>query len=123
MRMPIPVGFEWEGLREFFSKRQIPGLERVEHDRYCRTLSEGMLEVRFGKEIEVRGPEDAERRVRRMLDLHTDAGAVLRALRRGPFFFQIFAGGTGLRVSGCWGPLGIVRPAPPGPASYRPRAR
>ena len=64
--------------------------------------------LRFGDGIHLDGPEGAENRVRRMLDLNTDARPILDALRRDPFLKTVLDGVTDLRLPGSWDPFEIA---------------
>lgn len=108
MRIPKPPGFEWEGLRHFFAKRQVEGLESVGARHYSRNLPQGTLTVRFDSHISIDSPIHVDSRLNRLFDLDTDPGPILHHLRRDPFLARVLHGVTDLRLPGCWDPFEIA---------------
>ena len=121
--LPYRPPLDWQALLGFLRARAVPGVERVEGDRYLRTVAtpEGpaVLEVRpaAGEALCARldppRPSallDIATRVRRVFDLDADPEAVARALRRDPLLGPAIRARPGLRVPGSWDPFeGLVR--------------
>ena len=115
IRLPYRPPYDWEALLASIARTAIPGVERIDGDRYART-------VRFGEHsgwVEVRpAPGDRLRltvrfpdlealpriigRVRRLLDLPADPIAINDQLAEDPLLAPLVAARPGLRVPGIW---------------------
>ena len=121
--LPYRPPLDWQALLAFLRARAVPGVERVERDRYLRTVStpEGpaVLEVQHAAGDALLARLDPPRpsalleiasRVRRVFDLDADPEAVARALGRDPLLGPAVRARPGLRVAGAWEPFeGLVR--------------
>lgn len=109
-----PYAIDW--LMEFFGRRAIPGLERVDADGFERTFEHegqaGRVRVSFdasidGILVEIAHPHPralgvALERVRRMFDLATDSTVVDGHLAGDPLLKPVIEAFPGLRVPGSW---------------------
>ena len=116
LTLPYKPPFDWESLVAFLSPRAIPGVERVEHGRYRRTVDlgtgPGWIEVRpidgkdaLALEAKVRLPLDLVslfERTRRLFDLGADPARIADALGDDPLLKGIVRSRLGLRVPGAW---------------------
>jgi 3-methyladenine DNA glycosylase/8-oxoguanine DNA glycosylase len=108
--------YDWAALLGFLAMRAIPGVERVEGDRYARTIeldgAVGTLAVtrapRAGRLIAtVKFPHADARpeiraRLRRIFDLDADPHAIASRLGADPALAPLVAARPGLRVPGAW---------------------
>jgi AraC family transcriptional regulator of adaptative response / DNA-3-methyladenine glycosylase II len=100
-------------LLEFLGMRAIPGLERVEGDRYIRTMGEGEVKVGF-EGGRLRAELDASLApaiprvvagLRRLFDLDAEPKAIAIVLRRDPLLAPLVRRRPGLRVPGSFDPF------------------
>ncbi len=120
LRLPYRPPLDWKALLEFLAARAIPGVEKVEGDRYRRTIridsAPGFLEVlpapgggalllRVGAPQPGAGLDRIVRRVRRLFDLDADPLRIGRDLARDPFLASRVRAHPGLRVPGAWDPF------------------
>ena len=107
--------YDWDGLLGFLAARAIPGVERVEGDRYARTIvldgEAGTLAVSPAGgdrlSVEVRFPRLTAlpailARVRRVFDLSADPARIGEDLSRDAALAPLVAARPGLRVPGAW---------------------
>jgi AraC family transcriptional regulator of adaptative response / DNA-3-methyladenine glycosylase II len=110
--------FDADGLLGFFGRRALPGLERVEGERYLRTVPIGdgaadLIEVRVTAErVELTLPNALARRaaavvarVRRLFDLDADPSSSAATLALDPLLAPLLARWPGVRLPGCWDPF------------------
>ena len=116
LRLSYRPPYNWNTLLAYLAARATPGVEVVEDNRYCRTISlngtSGYLEVRFR-------PENDElllqlhfadsrclflivERVRAMFDLRADWDVIGATLKCDPMLCPLIEQYPGLRVAGCW---------------------
>jgi AraC family transcriptional regulator of adaptative response / DNA-3-methyladenine glycosylase II len=108
--------YDWAAMLAFLAMRAIPGVERVESDRYARTIDldggVGTLTVTHMSRATrlvatVRFPDDEARpeiraRLRRIFDLAADPHAIAARLGADPALAPLVAARPGLRVPGAW---------------------
>ncbi len=108
--------YDWQAVLGFLAVRAIPGVERVEHGTWRRTIAfDGAVgEVEVAHEPErnrvratIRFPALAAlpriiARVRQVFDLDADPEAINAALSRDPRLAPLVATHPGLRVPGAW---------------------
>jgi AraC family transcriptional regulator of adaptative response / DNA-3-methyladenine glycosylase II len=108
--------FDWQALLDFLELRAIPGVERIEHGVYRRTIemesAAGALMVANEPErnrlrVTIRFPRLAAlpriiSRVRQMFDLDADPEAIGQALSRDLRLEPLVASRPGLRTPGAW---------------------
>lgn len=111
----------WPQLHGFYAARAIVGVEHCQAERYTRTLrtSDGAtvmtltLQTPESVEITLSGTNVADlyglvTRIRRALDLDTDAAAVASALQSDEVLRPIVARHFGLRLPGAWDPFELA---------------
>ena len=115
-RLHFRPPFHWHALLAFLARRAIPGVEAIEFDRYCRTISlnghSGSIVVspeKSGTALEVRisFPESRwlfliTERLRCMFDLGADPREIASCLTTDPLLAKRIETMPGLRVPGCW---------------------
>lgn len=115
VRLAYSPPYDWEAMIAFLSARAIPGVERVEADRYARTLAidgaQGVVSVRPGKGdalvAEISFPNLAAlpaviARIRRVFDLAADPVQIGAHLARDAALAPLVAARPGLRAPGAW---------------------
>lgn len=115
LKLRYKAPYDWDGLIAFLQLRAIPGVERVEGNRYARTIEldgeMGTLAVTpAGKDqlsVQVRFPRTSAlpailARVRRVFDLAADPVAINEHLSADPDLAPRVAARPGLRVPGAW---------------------
>jgi AraC family transcriptional regulator of adaptative response / DNA-3-methyladenine glycosylase II len=113
LRLDHRPPLDFPALLEFLGARAIPGVERVEGDRYIRVIGES--EVRVGFEGgRLRAELDASLApmiprvvagLRRLFDLDAEPKAIAVALRRDPLLAPLVRRRPGLRVPGSFDPF------------------
>ncbi len=115
IRLPYRPPYDWAAMLASLGRTAIPGVERIDGDRYARTVRfgehSGWFDVRpaVGDRLQltVRFP-DLEAlpriigRVRRLLDLPADPLAIDAQLAEDPMLAPLIAARPGLRVPGIW---------------------
>ena len=115
-RLNFRPPFRWKELLRFLADRAIRGVELVEHDSYCRTISlnghSGTLRVSHDESdsaLQVRISFSEPRwlfliveRVRRMFDLSAAPREISAHLASDPLLVSLINAKPGLRVPGCW---------------------
>jgi AraC family transcriptional regulator, regulatory protein of adaptative response / DNA-3-methyladenine glycosylase II len=114
--------YDWEGIRDFFRLRAVPGVECVENDAYLRTVRSGdrigWIRVTPGKRgrslvLEV-APALVQARktimegVRRLFDLDADPAFIGQRLRQDPRMARLVELRPGLRVPRAFDPAEIA---------------
>ncbi|HKU39420.1 MAG TPA: DNA-3-methyladenine glycosylase [Polyangiales bacterium] len=107
--------YAWEPMLDWLRRRAIPGVERVDGERYSRTFElrgeRGVVAVEpvapGALQVTVRGASenvlpDIEARVRRVFDLDADVAAIGAHLARDRLLSPLVAQRPGLRVPGAW---------------------
>ena len=108
--------YDWKRILEFLAARATPGVEMIERDCYCRSISlqghDGYLEVSLDAgrnvlDVRVRIGEPRLlfliiERVRAMFDLDADWATIARTLGPDPVLGPLIRSNPGLRVPGCW---------------------
>ena len=108
--------FDWAAMLGFLAMRAIPGVERVEADRYARTIefngAVGTIVVTQGSRADrlvatVRFPHAGARpeiraRLRRIFDLDANPAVIAARLGADPALAPLVAARPGLRVPGAW---------------------
>ena len=116
LRLSYRPPYNWKILLAYLAARATPGVELVEDNKYCRTISlngtSGYLEVRFRPEsdelvlqlhfADSRCLFRIVERVREMFDLTADWAVIGATLRRDPMLCALIDQNPGLRVAGCW---------------------
>lgn len=115
IRLPYRPPYDWAALLASLGRAAIPGVERVDGDRYARTVRfgehRGWVDVRpfAGNRLQltVRFPELEALpriigRVRRLLDLPADPLAINAQLAEDPLLAPLVTARPGLRVPGIW---------------------
>lgn len=112
LRLPVRTPFDSAGLLAFLAARAIPGVEQCTDGEYARTLrlAHGAATARLRPApdhvhcavalADVRDLGSAVSRLRRLLDLDADPGAVDEALAADPALTSAVAGTPGIRVPG-----------------------
>ncbi|HEV8560113.1 MAG TPA: AlkA N-terminal domain-containing protein [Actinophytocola sp.] len=113
LRLPYRPPFDAAGLLGFLAARAIPGVESVVDDEYARTLSlphgqgtarlrpaDGHVECTL-RLTDMRDLGSAVARLRRLLDLDADPGAVDELLSTDPALAPQVAATPGIRLPGC----------------------
>ncbi|HEY2027669.1 MAG TPA: Ada metal-binding domain-containing protein [Myxococcales bacterium] len=111
LRLPFRQPLDFDRLLRFFAPRTLDGIEEVRDGAWRRTLREGVLEVRCGKDaLEVRVPPvlapqalQIAARVTRVFDLRADPRAIERHLAKDELLKPFLR--PGLRVPGAWDPF------------------
>jgi len=123
LRVAFRPPFDWPALRDFLAQRAVPGVERVEDDRYQRTIA---IDGRLGR-IEARAlpgshhlalalelPDAASAlvrvlaRVRRLFDLDAVPATIEADLGRDAALARQLAKRPGLRVPGAFDPFELA---------------
>ncbi len=115
VRLAYRAPYEWRGVLAFFRQRAIPGVERVEDNRYLRTISldgeAGVIVVEPDSgdalKLTVRFPKLSAlpaiiARVRRMFDLAADPAAINAHLGGDAALGPMILARPGLRLPGAW---------------------
>jgi len=116
VRLRYRPPYDWARMLEFFRARAIDGVEWADGERYVRTLRAGgevcSVELRHAPEAEsveatIRAGSVALLprvigRIRRALDLASDAGSIEAHLSRDPVLAPLVAARPGLRAPGGW---------------------
>jgi AraC family transcriptional regulator, regulatory protein of adaptative response / DNA-3-methyladenine glycosylase II len=114
--------YDWEGIRDFFRLRAVPGVECVENDAYLRTVRSGdrigwiriapakrglslVLEV---SPALVPARRTIIERVRRLFDLDADPAFIGQRLRQDPRMARLVELRPGLRVPRAFDPAEIA---------------
>ncbi|MFV8752949.1 DNA-3-methyladenine glycosylase 2 family protein [Nannocystaceae bacterium ST9] len=119
LRLDHRPPLDFAALLEFLSARAIPGVERVEGDRYVRTIREpeheGEVRVWIDRgRASLRAELDASLApaiprvvagLRRLFDLDAEPRAIAVALRRDPLLAPLLRRRPGLRVPGSYAPF------------------
>jgi AraC family transcriptional regulator of adaptative response / DNA-3-methyladenine glycosylase II len=119
LRLAYRPPFDWAHIADFLSRRALPGVERVSHQEYARTITIGdrdaVVTVR-----PVAGEPALELRVlgapptalfaiaataRRVFDLGSDPAGVRAALSRDPLLGRLLVERPSIRVPGAWDPF------------------
>jgi len=116
VRLPYRPPYDWGAIIRFLADRAIPGVERVEPQRYARTLEvdgvRGVVivtprpdddalsaEIRFPK---LKALPAVIARVRRVFDLTADPGLIADHLGQDRALAPLVAARPGLRAPGAW---------------------
>lgn len=115
VRLPYSPPYDWDAMIAFLSVRAIPGVERVEAERYARTLAidgaHGVVVVRPGQGAallaDIHFPKLTAlpaviARIRRVFDLAADPVLIGQHLSRDPDLAPLVAARPGLRAPGAW---------------------
>jgi AraC family transcriptional regulator of adaptative response / DNA-3-methyladenine glycosylase II len=116
LKLPFTAPYDWQATIDFLAARAIPGVERVERDRYCRTFSldaaQGIVEVRPAQghshvlvsisTSSVAALGGVVARVRRLFDLDADIAAIDSHLSMHPLLAVSVRERPGVRVPGAW---------------------
>jgi AraC family transcriptional regulator of adaptative response / DNA-3-methyladenine glycosylase II len=116
LRLAYRPPFDWEALRGWLGARAIDGLERIDGERYVRTVlhegragwvalepAKGERALRFTSSLPAtRGLVGLVERARSLCDLRADPERVERHLARDPELRARLARHPGLRVPGAW---------------------
>jgi AraC family transcriptional regulator, regulatory protein of adaptative response / DNA-3-methyladenine glycosylase II len=108
--------YHWNGMLSFLAARATPGVERVEQNRYRRSISlngyQGHFEVSLNDEqnslvarVQIADPRSLfaiVERIRAMFDLNADWAAIAKSLHTDPQLAGHLRAEPGLRVPGCW---------------------
>jgi len=107
--------YDWPAMLAFLSARAIPGVERVEGERYVRAIAlggeAGLIAVAPAPgnrlAVSIRFPRISAlpaliARIRRVFDLSADPAAIGAHLARDPALAPLTAARPGLRVPGAW---------------------
>jgi AraC family transcriptional regulator of adaptative response / DNA-3-methyladenine glycosylase II len=113
--LPYKPPYDWEAMQAFLAARAIPGVERVEADRYVRAIalggSHGIVSVATAPRnrlcVSIRFPKISAlpaiiARVRRVFDLAADPAAIGAHLGQDQVLAPLIAARPGLRVPGAW---------------------
>lgn len=116
LRLPYRPPYDWPAMIGFLEARAIPGMERVERDRYARalmiggttgTVEIGHLPKRQSLSATIHFPDlralpTIVRRIRRVFDLGADVGMIAGQLATDRLLAPMIAARPGLRVPGGW---------------------
>lgn len=113
LRLDHRPPLDFSALLEFLGARAIPGVERVEGDRYIRAIGESEVRVGFAggrlqAELDASLAPTIPRVVaglRRLFDLDAEPKAIAVALRRDPLLAPLVRRRPGLRVPGSFDPF------------------
>jgi AraC family transcriptional regulator of adaptative response / DNA-3-methyladenine glycosylase II len=121
VRVSYRAPLDWGAIIAFLRVRAIPGVERVEGERYQRTLSTAggaaVLSVapapRDALLVTLSPPRseallEVVGRVRRLFDLDANPAAIAAALGRDPVLGPALRARPGLRVLGAWDPFELL---------------
>ena len=114
--------FDWKRMLGFFRSRAIPGVERVDHGAYHRTIrlneTTGMISVTHAAKdnaLQLRTALSDSRdlmalveRVRRMFDLDANMAAIHDVLTADPALKKMVGKQPGLRLPGAWDPFEVA---------------
>jgi len=117
--------YDWKRILEFLAARATPGVEMIERDCYCRSISlqghDGYLEISLDAgrnvlNVRVRIGEPRLlfliiERVRAMFDLDADWATIVRTLGSDPVLGPLIRSNPGLRVPGCWSGFELIASA------------
>jgi 3-methyladenine DNA glycosylase/8-oxoguanine DNA glycosylase len=114
--------FAWAPLLNFFSARQIPGVEQVSGRVYSRSVGigqktgwirvfpapeKGSMILEYSDGL-ARVELEVVRRVRAMFDLDADPSAIAKRFKRDASLRARLRSAEGLRIPGCWDPFEIA---------------
>jgi AraC family transcriptional regulator, regulatory protein of adaptative response / DNA-3-methyladenine glycosylase II len=116
LKLPFSPPYDWRAMIEFLGARAMPGVERVEGDRYERTFAvgavRGVVEVQAPPveshliatihTSDVSGLAAVVARLRRLFDLDADIAAVDAHLARDRRLAAYVRARPGVRVPGAW---------------------
>jgi AraC family transcriptional regulator of adaptative response / DNA-3-methyladenine glycosylase II len=115
LKLPFSPPYDWRAMIEFLGARAMPGVERVEGERYERTFAvgpaRGVVEVQAAGESQllatihtsdVSGLSAIVARLRRLFDLDVDIAAVDAHLARDRRLAAHVSKRPGVRVPGAW---------------------
>ncbi len=116
VRLAYRPPYDWNTLLAHLAGRAIAGVERVDAERYLRSVNVdgqlGALEIRHAPEqrcilatirvANVRALPVLVTRIRRAFDLDADIGAITSTLGNDPWLGPLIARRPGLRVPGAW---------------------
>lgn len=116
VRLRYRPPYDFEALLDFLRLRAVEGVERVESERYVRTLRHdgvlGTVEIAHAPRSAslvatlrfptVRVLPGVIARVRRVFDVDVDVSAVAAHLERDPWLAPLVAARPGLRAAGAW---------------------
>jgi AraC family transcriptional regulator of adaptative response / DNA-3-methyladenine glycosylase II len=116
LKLPFSPPFDWRAMIDFLRPRAIPGVERVEPERYRRTFAldaaRGVVEVRPAaganqllatiRTNEITVLATVVSRLRRLFDLDADIAAIDTHLACDPLLADRVRERPGLRVPGAW---------------------
>lgn len=116
LKLAFRPPYDWEQVRGFFATRAIAGIERVDVDRYSRTVdltgTPAVISVRQiagedALELRVRGAKPAalfhlSSIARRVFDLAADPGHIATALKADKRIAPLMRQRPGLRIPGAW---------------------
>ena len=122
LKLPFRPPLDWPALVRFLSLRAIPGVERVDADRYARTIVDedeaGLLEaqpMRDGSFLLLRLPIFKSgnliglvERASRLFDLEADPIPIQRSLSEDALLAPLVKRRPGLRVPGAWDPFELL---------------
>lgn len=107
--------YDWQAMLDFLRLRAIPGIERVDGDRYARSISldgmQGTISVQPGAGNALQATVRVSRldalpaiiaRLRRVFDLGSDPLALAAQFAHDPVLAALIAARPGLRVPGAW---------------------
>jgi AraC family transcriptional regulator, regulatory protein of adaptative response / DNA-3-methyladenine glycosylase II len=114
--------YDWHGMLAFFAARAIEGVERVDGERYQRTIALGgehgtvSVSQRSGRSAllativfpDVRALPLIIARLRRQFDLGNDVAAIHAQLAADPLLARLVAERPGLRIPGAWDPFELA---------------
>jgi AraC family transcriptional regulator of adaptative response / DNA-3-methyladenine glycosylase II len=122
LRLPHTTPYHWPALLAFLAARAVPGVEEVVDGEYRRTFAHdgvhGSVAVRAApgggalvasiSVSRVAALAPVVGRLRRLLDVDADAGAIDEHLARDPALAPLVAARPGLRVPGAWDPFELA---------------
>ncbi len=116
LRLPYRAPLDWDALLAFLAARAIPGVERVSHAEYARSVRVGAsaATLRVSRAVDathlvleltcapVAQLSRVAARVRRLFDLDADPAAIDARLAEVPWLAASVKAHPGLRVPGAW---------------------
>jgi AraC family transcriptional regulator of adaptative response / DNA-3-methyladenine glycosylase II len=119
LRLSYRPPYDWPQVRRFLAERAIPGVERIDHRGYARTVATGdgwaTIQVapaggEHALEFHVRGAAPAAlfqltANARRAFDLAADPALIAAALSADPRLAPLVRRHPGLRIPGVWDPF------------------
>ena len=116
LQLPFRPPLNWPALASYLKARQIPGVEVIEKDRYCRSIGSGKTrgiiivspspkEAHLELSLQINNTADLMnivQRVRRMFDLGADPMFISHHLMKDPKLSPIVSSFPGLRIPGGW---------------------